>query len=273
MQTLNFPDGGEGAWLLLGYYLLINMANRWLPDAENFFSVVQTTLLRARQQLGSGDIDCPQYWITKLETFEETFTLLKARVLQAFPNREHLQELIGNLIHVISWLKIQLGITALQCSEAEQGRDEEQPTNHCLFVCHTGEVGRPRYLTVLNIEQEQLSFLRNDLGLRWADIARCLGISERTLRRRRYELGLISSGDFTNISDQSLDEHVRDVLQTTPRVGLSLVRGALRSRGLNIQRDRVREAMNRVDPLSRTVHHRQFITRRTYNVRSPNSLW
>ena len=60
------------------------MANRWLPNADNFVSIVQTTLLRARQQLGSGGIDCPQYWITKLETFKETFTLFKAQVFRPF---------------------------------------------------------------------------------------------------------------------------------------------------------------------------------------------
>lgn len=105
------------------------------------------------------------------------------------------------------------------------------------------------------------------------DIARCLGVSERTLRRWRYQFGLMTNRNFTNLANQRLDEHVRDILKSTPSVGLSLMRGALRARGLNIQRERVRESMNRVDPVSRTVHHTQFITRRVYNVRSPNSLW
>lgn len=246
------------------------MANRWLPDTENFFETVEVTLVRARQQLRSCDVECSQYWVTKLETFEEIFTLLKARVIQAFPDRQRLHELVGNLLHMISWLKIQFGITALHISDQEQHVQGEQHS-HNLLVHHTGEVGRPRCRNTLG--EQQLRFLRDNLGLRWADIARCLGISERTLRRWRYEFGLISSDNYTNLSSECLDDHVRDVLQTTPRIGLSLVRGALQSRGLNVQRERVREAINRVDPLSRTIRHTQFITRRTYNVRSPNSLW
>ena len=105
---------------------------------------------------------------------------------------------------------------------------------HTSNVEHSGEVGRPR----------------------------CLSVSERTLRRWRYQFGLMTS-DYTNLTNGQIDEHVRDILQSTPRVGLSLLRGALRARGLNVQRERVRESINRVDPLSRTIHHTEFITRRT----------
>jgi hypothetical protein len=49
-----------------------------------------------------------------------------------------------------------------------------------------------------------------------------LGVSESTLRRRRYELGWLSQGNYAIISDERLDEHVRAVLQTTPRIGLRL---------------------------------------------------
>jgi hypothetical protein len=95
----------------------------------------------------------------------------------------------------------------------------------------------------------------------------------RTLRRWRYQFALFTTGNHSNLSDQDLDDRVRAVLQRTPRVGLGLVRGALRAQGLNVQRERIRQSMNRIDPVSRTIHHTQFIIRRTYNVRSPNSLW
>ena len=138
-------------------------------------------------------------------------------------------------------------------------------------VQHSGEVGRPR--CHYSVNESQLRFLHDDLGLRWVDIARCLALSERTLRRWRYQFGMITNRNFTDLSNERLDEHVRDILLTTPNVGLSMMRGALRGRRLNIQRERIRESMNRVDPVSRTVHHTQFIIRRVYNVRSPNSLW
>ena len=194
------------------------MAVCWLPDTQNFFETVEATLVRARQQLRNCDVECSQYWVTKLETFEESFSLLKARVIQAYPARQGLHELVGNLLQVISWLKIQFGVAALHISDQDTLDWQNSSMNQA--VQHTGEVGRPRYGNVL--EEHQLCFLRNNLGLRWADIARYLGISERTLRRR-YELGWLSQDNYTNLSDECLDDHVRAVFQTTPRIGLSLV--------------------------------------------------
>ena len=193
------------------------MAVRWLPDTQNFFENVEATLVRARQQLRICDVESSQNWITKLETLEESFSLLNARVIQAYPERQRLHELVGNLLQVISFIKIQLGITALRVSDQDALDQQNVQINH--LVRHTGEVGRPRCGSAL--EEHQLRFFRDNLGLRWADIARCLGVSERTLRRRRYELGLLSmEGNYANLSDERLDDHVRDVLQTTPRIGL-----------------------------------------------------
>ena len=132
-------------------------------------------------------------------------------------------------------------------------------------------MGRPCLRSAVG--ESHLRFLNQDLGLRWVDIAHCLGISERTLRRWCYQFGLLPNTSFTLITNEQLDQHVTNILQSTPRVGLSLTIGAVRARGLNVQRERIRQSMNRVDPLSRTVNHTQVITRRVYNVRSPNSLW
>ena len=80
-------------------------------------------------------------------------------------------------------------------------------------------VGRPR----LQIVQEQLQTLHNDAGFRWADIGRILGISERTLRRRRHESGLpVGVGEnFSDVSNDDLDEYVREILEVTPSAAWS----------------------------------------------------
>ena len=180
--------------------------------------------------------------------------------------------MISDLIQDVRSLRIQFSQIALRTAETNEqlALDVLHPINGAPLQ-YTGEVGRPGFRNV--ISESQLRFLHDNLGLRWVDIARCLGVSERTLRRWRYQFGLTLNRNFTNMSNEQLDGHVRVILQNTPNVGLSLTRGALRARGLNVQRERVRESMNRVDPLSRTVHHSHFITRRVYNVRSPNSLW
>ena len=44
---------------------------------------------------------------------------------------------------------------------------------------------------------------------------------------------------FSDIDDENLDEHLRDILENTPDAGRHLVKGGLRARGLKIQITRV----------------------------------
>ena len=55
--------------------------------------------------------------------------------------------------------------------------------------------------------------LREGVFFRWTDIARILGVSTRTLSRRRQELGLSvgHSSNFSQISDAALDNLVRQI--------------------------------------------------------------
>lgn len=133
------------------------MAARWLPDTQTFFEIVEATLVQARQQLRIYDVESSQYWITKLETLEESFSLLHARVVQAYPERQGLHELVRNFLQVISSLKIQFGIAALHISDQDaQDRQNVQVNN---LVQRTGEVSRPRCGNAL--EEHQLRFFRD----------------------------------------------------------------------------------------------------------------
>ena len=58
--------------------------------------------------------------------------------------------------------------------------------------------GRPAY----NITKDQIEQLR-ETGMNWCSIAEFLGVSERTLQRRRIEFGIDSN--FSDISDNDLD--------------------------------------------------------------------
>ena len=58
----------------------------------------------------------------------------------------------------------------------------------------------------------------------------------------------------------------------TPNIGRRRFIGALRSRGLNVQRWRVTECLRRVDPVGTALRWRMTIHRRKY-VPTPNSLW
>ena len=74
-------------------------------------------------------------------------------------------------------------------------------------------------------------------GFRWNDIAETLGVSDRTLRRRRHEFGMRVEGrEFSLLSDAELDDIVRNIRAVTPEAGLLMVQGSLRQQGLMVQR-------------------------------------
>ena len=129
--------------------------------------------------------------------------------------------------------------------------------------------GRPKY----DISEEVLLNLRA-LGYSWKEISSLLLVSRTTLWRRVAELGIREETGFSNISDEQLDQFVKAFIDTHGfHVGFSMVYGHLRSTRLKVQRDRVRASLRRVDPENSGLRWATVITRRTYSVPGPNSLW
>ena len=102
-----------------------------------------------------------------------------------------------------------------------------------------------------------------------------LGVSERTIQRRREELGMdVGQTDaYSDIPDDDLDVFVSRILHFPPNSGERMLLGALRSHGVKVQRERMRNSVRRVDPISRDLRRRTSIHRRVYSVRTPNALW
>ena len=143
--------------------------------------------------------------------------------------------------------------------------------NRDLVTCSTrstGHRGRPQYL----ISMEQLEFLRG-LYFSWTKIANIVGVSTKTLERRRQALGIMNELGWSEISDDNLKQVMVEVQRLTPRIGQTRMQGALRSRGLRVQRHRVRYCLKDLDPVGTALRWRQVIQRRKYHVRFPNSLW
>ena len=127
--------------------------------------------------------------------------------------------------------------------------------------------GRPKYF----IPKGQIERLHS-CGMTWTNIAKVLHISERTLYRRRQEYGILEK--YSDISDSDLDSIIRNILSNTPNAGEKLVIGSLRSRNVHLQRWRIRDRLNVLDPVERAVRRNNAIhRRRTYNVRGANHLW
>ncbi|KAK6470264.1 hypothetical protein HHUSO_G31228 [Huso huso] len=106
----------------------------------------------------------------------------------------------------------------------------------------------------------------------WCSIAACLCISERTLFHRRQQYGMTGE-NYANISNSELDNIIREILRETPNAGGNYVQGGVLARGLRVQRRRIRDRLNALDPVGRALRRRHTIRRRIYNVRGPNHLW
>lgn len=144
------------------------------------------------------------------------------------------------------------------------------------FSCPTENSirGRPRY----SISNEAISGLHR-IHRNWQQVSANIGVSYRTVLRRRHESGMTVNSttgarrSYSNINNEELCQHISNVLQILPNAGETFVLGALRQRGIHVQRYRVREAIRLVDPLSRAMRRSVAVLRRIYNVPCPNALW
>ena len=132
-----------------------------------------------------------------------------------------------------------------------------------------GEPGRPKY----EIDEETLLHFRA-LGYKWKEIADLLLVSCWTLWRRVGELGISEETGFTIIGNTDLDDSVQAFMNIQGGlVGYSMVRGHLRSMVINVQRERIRASISRVDPINCRLRWATAVSRRAYSVPGPNSLW
>lgn len=136
-------------------------------------------------------------------------------------------------------------------------------------LSRTASAGRPK----LEISEDVLLQLRS-LGFKWKHISDMLLVSRWTIRRRVIEYGIEETTGFTNMTDAELDGLVQQFMQEHGSlIGCSMISGRLRSLGLRVQRQKVRESIVRVDPVNVRVRWACVIYRRAYSVPGPNSLW
>ena len=136
-------------------------------------------------------------------------------------------------------------------------------------VIKTRGPGRP----AINIPREILENLRG-CGFSWCKVAKMFKVSRWTIMRRVQSYGLERLSVFSSLTDEQLDNVVRNYMSrhgTT--TGKPYLRGHFRALGHNVQRWRVRESINRVDPRNTALRWGALVSRRVYNVTWPNSLW
>ncbi len=128
--------------------------------------------------------------------------------------------------------------------------------------------GRPKF----DIDIDQVIHLRC-IGFKWNDIAKSLGISIRTLHRRRQESSVGEFLNFTQLSDKEIGDQLLLFKEEFPDIGERMALGLFRSKGILIPRRRLRQAFHTVDTINTSLRWHLRIKRRTYSVPGAMSLW
>uniref|UniRef100_A0A8C1YI89 Integrase catalytic domain-containing protein n=1 Tax=Cyprinus carpio TaxID=7962 RepID=A0A8C1YI89_CYPCA len=134
----------------------------------------------------------------------------------------------------------------------------------------SGERGCP----TLIVTYDQLEFLL-ELHFSVPDMARLLGVSKSTVKRRLREYSLSVRQAYSVISDEDLKKHLEDFITQFPNSGYRVASGFLRARGVKVQRSRLLAMLKAVDPLGTALRGVQLniIQRRSYCVGAPLALW
>jgi len=105
-------------------------------------------------------------------------------------------------------------------------------------------------------------------------ISQLFQCSRRTIERRLQSFGLPRARErYSAISDDDLKQRVTDLVQNNPNLGEKSIDGLLRSNGVIIQRQRLRDTLWAVDPEGIQLRLRRTLHRREYHVAGANHLW
>ena len=244
------------------------MAEQWFT----WFSELGAYLTLLLEKEASATSEEASDVIIKLDTYITILSLMIQRMSdenldideEGSGLKQELTDMMESLRRVLSfWIDKEAGIHIRQSIVPY--------LDGILFQCyHPGRRGRPKFLLPVHT----LQFLR-ELHFSWTKIACILGISRRTLFSIRQELGFeaIDPSAYSQISDHEIRLHIKEIKLQMPDAGIRMIRGILRSRGINIQIVRIRDMMYEVDPVGMSSRWATVVKRRVYTVKSPNALW
>lgn len=231
------------------------------PNWTDFFTNLSSFLHTCETRYGEAEERFTEYALERLshsyQSLQDMADII-GRTDGLNGLRDDLLELLQSVLH-----------TWQQWSEYSDALDAQQTVNYYLPPIESSRHrrGRPRF----DVSREQLQYLRS-LSFSWTAIARMLVISRMTVYRRRVEYGLLDDRP-SSISNQQLIDNVHEILTQHPHVGQTFISGRLRSLGYQVTRERVRQAVRFLDPLSSLRWQGIATRRRPYSVPGPNSLW
>ena len=167
------------------------MAARWLPNNKEFFVGLVRLLEASETNLNSASYDNCEFLFHRLDAHKRTLSTLLSRI-------EFTYQGVPKAVNVIRDLQTLLNRTSTFRSHfqrrfflsVERERNEFMPLTTNLQRDQFGGHRRQKH----HVSRDQFQALNEDVGFSWSEIARTLGILERTLRRRLHELGMSVEG-------------------------------------------------------------------------------
>lgn len=188
-----------------------------IPDLEQFFDLFLRCVCEGIAGLSSEyGPNRVESLLSRLGEFERTLGLISSRLGERGGSDQLLED-IEQLLSAVRLLQERYQHRySNSCSEASEG-GEGTPLYQCSCPLeYSGQACRPR----LAVDKAVVQRLRSE-SLKWVDIAGILGISSKTLVRRRKEFEMpIGEDAYTRIEDSDLDEHVRAILGQNPEAGI-----------------------------------------------------
>ncbi|CAL8383869.1 unnamed protein product [Arctogadus glacialis] len=137
-------------------------------------------------------------------------------ILRTEVGTDHLLLFLENISHVLT-------------IEAAKGDlpNEEQVFQLLSMAIHELDGARMQAMS-----REQLLYLLES-HFKVGDIAKQLGVSKRTIRRRRTEYGLSVRQTYSNITDEELSRVIFQFISNCPNAGIRTVTGHLNSLGIS----------------------------------------
>ena len=243
------------------------METMYIPGWDPFFEELSRMLRSSNRQFGIANAQYSEYIIDRLE-----LAVANVTNLQSFCRNQpsHDIEPLRNVLRMLTDLLHKM-VELVEQWKVYADRIELEATSSCYMAPlqqSTGRRGRSRF----SIEREQLVYLRS-LRFSWVDISNLLGVSRMTVYRRRVEFDLVDDDATTDVDDGTLTGIIGEIRNDLPEIGESMIMGRLRSMGLHIPRQRVRESIRTADPLNVALRWHSVTSRQPYSVPGPNSLW
>ncbi len=162
---------------------IANMAEN-TTELREFFLDLETLFVSSQRVYENKDTIGAEYCIHKLENYISIVAAIFGTVSEnintsTLENENSMSTLLSKLLSAMEEVLKKL-------SEITEPYPVRSINNVCPTLPSTG--GRPAF----NITKEQIEQLR-DTGMNWQTIANFLGVSERTLHRRRVEYGMESN--------------------------------------------------------------------------------